>query len=151
MSIAFLIGRIAFVAIFIVSGILNLMDRGKTAAVIQSKITIPPGLANAAAQAEAATGMTSYELIAISVAVISIVFSLLIVFNLVTRFAALVLFIYVGIATYALYDFWNMTGDARTLNMTLALQNLSIMGGLLMLFVIGAWRPGTMEDDDYAV
>ena len=151
MSIAFLLGRIAFVAIFLVSGIFNLLERGKTAALIQSKITVPPNLSNVVKNAEMATGLPYYELVAIVISVVSIVFALLIIFNILTRFSALVLFIYTAVATYFLYDFWNMTGDPRALNMTLALQNLSIMGGLLMLFVIGAWRPGSVEDDDYSV
>jgi putative oxidoreductase len=151
MSIAFLLGRIAFVAIFLVSGIFNLLERGKTAALIQSKITVPPNLSNVVKNAETATGLPYYELVAIVISIVSIVFALLIIFNILTRLSALVLFIYTAVATYFLYDFWNMTGDPRALNMTLALQNLSILGGLLMLFVIGAWRPGSVEDDDYSV
>jgi uncharacterized membrane protein YphA (DoxX/SURF4 family) len=151
MSIAFLLGRIAFVAIFLVSGIFNLMERGKAAALIQSKITIPSNLGNVVKNAEGVTGLPIYELIALVVAIISIVFALLIIFNILTRLSALILLIYTGVATYFLYDFWNMSGDPKALNMTLALQSLSIMGGLLMLFVLGAWRPGSVEDDDYAV
>ncbi len=151
MSIAFLLGRIALVAIFLVSGIFNLMERAKTGALIQSKVAVPPSLSDAVRSAEAATGLPYYELVAIVVSIIAIVFALLIIFGILTRFSALVLLVYTAVATYFLYDFWNMTGDPRALTMTLALQNLSIMGGLLMLFVIGAWRPGTVEDDDYAV
>jgi len=152
MSIIYLIGRAAFVAIFLVSGIFNLMDREKAAALIQSKFTFPAGLANAVGRAEAATGLTGYQLLAIGVSVIEIVFALLIIFNVVTRFSAFVLFVFVAVATFYLYDFWDMAGDARSLAMTLALQNLSIMGGLLILMVLGPWRPGgSFEDDDYTV
>lgn len=150
MNIAFVISRIALVAIFLVSGIFHLMDRGQTAALIQSKVAIPPALADAAAQAEAATGMSTFELLAIAVGIIAIVFSLLIMFGIATRLSALVLLVYTAIAAYSLYDFWNMTGELRSLNMTMLLMSLSIMGGLLMLFVIGPWQPG-MVDDDYGV
>jgi putative oxidoreductase len=151
MSVTFLIGRILLVAIFLVTGIFNLLDRVKSAATIQGKFTIPESLSSAAASAQSTTGMTPHELLAIAVAAILIIFSLLIIFNIITRFSALVLLVYTAVVTFFFYDFWNMSGDARALNMTLALQNLSIIGGLLMLFVIGAWRPGAVEDDDYAV
>lgn len=151
MSIAFLLGRIGLVAVFLVTGIFNLMDRAATAALIQSKVAIPPSLSNAASSAESATGLPIYELLAIAVSIIAIVFALLAIFNVLTRLSALILLIYTAVAAYFLYDFWNMTGDARGFAMTLALQSLAIMGGLLMLFVIGPWRPSTVEDDDYAV
>lgn len=151
MSVTFLIGRIAFVAIFLVTGIFTLMDRAKTAAAIQSKFTIPESLSNAAASAQASTGMSPYELLAIGVSAIEIIFALLIIFNVITRFSALVLLVYTAVVAFFFHDFWNMTGEARVLNMSFALLHLSVIGGLLMLFVIGSWRPGTIEDDDYGV
>jgi len=151
MSVTFLIGRIAFVAIFLITGIFNLMDRAKTAAAIQSKFAIPGSLADVAGKAQTSTGMTPYELLAIAVSGIEIIFALLIIFNLATRFSALVLLIYTAVVTYFFYDFWNMTGDSRAATMTLTLLNLSLIGGLLILFAIGSWRPGSIEDDEYGV
>jgi len=55
------------------------------------------------------------------------------------------------VVAYFFYDFWNMTGDARAATMTLTLLNLSLIGGLLILFAIGSWRPGSIEDDEYGV
>jgi uncharacterized membrane protein YphA (DoxX/SURF4 family) len=147
MSVTFLIGRIAFVAIFLVTGIFNLMDRAKTAAAIQGKFTIPGSLSNAAASAQTATGMTPYELLAIGVSAIEIIFALLIIFNVLTRFSALVLLIYTAVSAYFLYDLFGFPADQRTV----ILLNVSLAGGLLMLFVIGSWRPGAVEDDDYGV
>jgi uncharacterized membrane protein YphA (DoxX/SURF4 family) len=147
MSVTFLIGRIAFVAIFLVTGIFNLMDRAGTAALIQSKFTIPDSLANAAASAQASTGMSAYELLAIGVSAIEIIFALLIIFNVATRFSALVLLIYTAVSAWFLYDLVGFPPDQRAT----ILLNLSLAGGLLMLFVIGSWRPGIYEDDDYAV
>jgi uncharacterized membrane protein YphA (DoxX/SURF4 family) len=95
--------------------------------------------------------MTPYELLAIAVSAISIIFSLLIIFNVITRFSALVLVIYTAVVTFFFYDFWNMTGDARALSMTQALQSLAIIGGLLLLFVLGAWQASALDEDDYAV
>ena len=150
MGMAFLIGRIAFVAIFFVSGVTKLMGISATATAIQAKIVIPAALATVVASAEGATGMTVYQLLAIAVGVTEILFPLLIVFNILTRFASLVMLVFVGVVTFFMHDFWNMTDvAARGLNMTMALKNLSIMGGFLMLMVLGAWRPGVHDEDDY--
>ena len=150
MGMAFLIGRIAFVAIFFVSGVTKLMGISATAAAIQAKIAIPAALATVVASAEGATGMTAYQLLAIAVGVVEILFPLLIVFNILTRFASLVMLVFVGVITFFMHDFWNMSdAAARSLNMTMALKNLSIMGGFLMLMVLGAWRPGVHDEDDY--
>lgn len=150
MSITFLIARIAFVAIFLVSGIKKLMAISATATFIQSKFVIPSALGAIVASAEGATGMTAYQLLAIAVGVVEILFPLLIIFNILTRFAALVMLVFVGVVTFVMHDFWNMTdAGAYVSNQTDALKNLSIMGGFLMLMVVGAWRPGMYDEDDY--
>lgn len=150
MSITFLIARIAFVAIFLVSGIKKLMAISATAAYIQSKFVIPAALGTIAASAEGATGLTAYQLLAIVVGIVEILFPLLIIFNILTRFAALVMLVFVGVVTLIMHDFWNMTDAAAyASNQSDALKNLSIMGGFLMLMVVGAWRPGMYDEDDY--
>jgi uncharacterized membrane protein YphA (DoxX/SURF4 family) len=148
MSITFLIARIAFVAVFIVSGVKKLMAITATAAIIQSKFTIPATLGTLAASAEGATGMTAYQLLAIAVGVIEILFPLLIVFNILTRFAALVMLIYIGVITFFMHDLSDMATALADPGMA-ALKNLSIMGGFLILMVIGPWRPGMHDEDDY--
>ena len=112
MGIAFLIGRIAFVAIFFVSGVTKLMAFSATAAAIQAKIAIPAALAAVVASAEGATGMTVYQLLAIAVGVTEILFPLLIVFNILTRFASLVMLVFVVLSTFFMHDFWNMSDAA---------------------------------------
>lgn len=142
MSVTFLIGRIALVAIFLVNGILNLMDRAATGALIQSKFTIPASLSDAAISAQTATGMAPYELLAIGVSAIEIICALLIIFNLLTRFAALVLLIYTAVVAYFLYDLFGFPADQRTV----ILLHIALVGGLLMLFAIGPWRAPIDEE-----
>jgi putative oxidoreductase len=150
MGITFLIARLLFVAIFLVSGIQKLIGISATAADIQAKVTIPAALSNLAASAQAATGMTPYELLAIAVGAVEILFPLLIIFNILTRFSALVMFVFVAVTTYLMHDFWNATDAAtQSANMVHALKNLSIMGGFLMLMVLGRWHPGMQDEDDY--
>lgn len=143
MSVTFLIGRIALVAIFLVNGILNLMDRAATAALIQSKFTIPARLSDVATSAQTATGMSPYELLAIGVSAIEIICALLIIFNLLTRFAALVLLVYTAVVAYFFLDLVGFPADQRTV----ILLHVALAGGLLMLFAIGPWRP--LVDDEY--
>src|SRR5215470_12753716 len=132
MNAAFTLGRIALVAIFIISGAEKLLDiaagTSTTATQIQSKLTIPPMLADATAQIEATLNMPIWQVLAIVVAVIEVLGGLLIAFNVLTRTMAVILLLYTAVATFFFYDFWNMTGADRSNNITHALKNLSIMG-----------------------
>jgi putative oxidoreductase len=53
------------------------------------------------------------------------------------RRAAAVMFVYLGIVSVTLHDFWNKTGNAAGANQTEFFKNLGIMGGLLMVAVYG--------------
>jgi uncharacterized membrane protein YphA (DoxX/SURF4 family) len=150
MSITFLIARLLFVAIFLITGIQKLVAISATATLIQGKVTIPAALSDLAASAQSATGMTPYELLAIAAGVVEIVFPLLIIFNIAMRFSSLVMFVFVAAVTYLMHDFWNAADAAvQSANMIDALKNLSIMGGFLMLMVFGRRHPGTQDEDDY--
>lgn len=150
MHIVFLIGRIAFVLMFLASGIFKLMDIAGTARLIEQKFAIPPQIEPMVANLSGMTGFGTYQLLAIVLAIVEIVFSLFIIFNLATRFSAFVLAIVTAIGTYYVHDFWDMTGDARVANLDLLIRNISIIGGLLMLMVIGPWRLPAEADDEYA-
>jgi len=149
MQIILLIGRVALVAIFVMSGVQKFWDLSTTARLIEAKFAIPAALAGAAAQAEAMTGMTAFQLLAIAVAVVEIAFALLIIFNVGTRVAAIALALYAAAVTFYVHDFWNMAGDARLDNIAHFMKNLSITGALLILFVIGSWQPVAAGEEDY--
>jgi putative oxidoreductase len=53
------------------------------------------------------------------------------------RPAAAVLFVYLGIVTIRLHDFWNLSGNSAAMNLTEFFKNLGMMGGLLMIVVYG--------------
>jgi putative oxidoreductase len=76
---------------------------------------------------------------------VEVVAALLVIFNFGTRWAALVLLLYTIATTIFFHDFWNMTGADRSSNMIHAFKNLSLIGGFLMLFVLGSWRPAASE------
>jgi putative oxidoreductase len=139
MQVFFTIGRIFLVAIFILSGAQKLLDVGATAQLIQTKIPTDM-LTDLAAPLVEMTGMRVPQLLAILVGVIELVSGVLIAFNVGTRGAALLLVLFTIAATYFYHDFWTMTGPDREQNMIHALKNLSIIGGLLVLFALGSRR-----------
>lgn len=141
MNILLIVGRIAFVAIFVLSGAQKLLDISGTAAMIAPKIAVPAQLADLAAQIEGLTSMSTPQLLAIAAGVVELAGGLLIAANIGTRAAALLLIVFTAAATYWFHDFWNMAGAERANNMIHALKNLSLTGALLVLFVIGPWRP----------
>ena len=54
--------------------------------------------------------------------------------------AAAVMFVYLGIVSVRLHDFWNQTGMSAGANLTEFFKNLSIMGGLLLMAAYGPGR-----------
>jgi putative oxidoreductase len=149
MPILFTAGRVLFVLIFILSGAQKLWDISGTAAEIAAKFTVPPAFVEFFAQLQTMTGMQTPQLLAILCGVVEIVAGLMIVFNFGTRLAALALILFTVAATYYMHDFWNQVGPERLDNMIHALKNLSIVGGLLVLFALGFWRPFAEREEDF--
>src|SRR5262245_42037922 len=147
MHIVYLIGRIAFVSTFLASGIFKLVDLAGTASLIEAKISIPEQIAPYATNIATYTGLTTYQLLAVLLAIVEIVFALFIIFNVATRFSAFVLAVVLAVGSYYVHDFWNMAGEARTMNVEALIKNVAIIGGLLMMIVIGPWRP-TLDGDE---
>jgi putative oxidoreductase len=136
MNVAFTLGRIALVVLFVFSGVGKLLDIPGTAEMLQSKVAIPAALADLTSQIAATVGMPIYQILAIVLGVIEVGCALLIALNILTRTAAVVLLIYTAVTTYYFHDFWNMAGADRSGNLIAALKNLSIIGAFLML---AAW------------
>jgi putative oxidoreductase len=148
MQVIFLIGRILFVAIFLVSGVRKLLDLAATARIIEGKLWIPDVAAPYAEKLSTMTGMPTPQLVAIVLAIVQIVFALFIIFNVGSRFAAIVLAIYVAFATALAFDFSNLGELARSEAGTSLLKNVALFGGLLILFAIGSWQPGLIEEEE---
>lgn len=139
------LGRLALVSIFIYSGTIKLMAIGPTADYIVTKVTLPPFLAGLlppnvadyALQIQAATGMTVPQWLAVTAGVVEVVGGLMIAANIGLRVASFALIVFTALATYYFHDFWNLAGDERTNQLEHVLKNLSIVGGLLILFALG--------------
>jgi putative oxidoreductase len=152
MPVIYVIGRILFVAIFLVSGLRKLLDLAGTSRLIETTLWVPPFAAPYVEQVSTVSSMPTPQLAAILLAIIQIAFSLFIIFNVGSRFAALVLALYVAGSTGYFFDFTSFTDLARGESGTLLLKNISMIGGLLVLFALGRWHPGEVVEveEDYA-
>ncbi len=143
MNVAFTLGRIALVVLFVFSGVGKLLDIPGTAEMLQSKVAIPAALTDLTSQIAATVGMPIYQILAIVLGVIEAGCALLIALNILTRSAAVVLLFFPAVTIFYFHEFWTTTGAEQKANMTQALMNLSIIGALLML---AAWpRRGVGE------
>ena len=119
---AILAGRVLLVALFVFSGVTKLVDLGGTAAHIQAKgLPAPAALAVAAAMVEIAGG-------------------LMIMVGWKTRPATIMLIVFTAAATVIFHDFWNVGGREQINQMLHAFKNVSMIGGLLILFGGGPGR-----------
>lgn len=135
-------GRILFAVLFIYTGATKLFAVQATADFIAAKVMVPEVIAPYAQQVEQATSMTTPQLLAIAVGVLEIVAGLMIALNFGARFFAMLLIVYVAVATFYFYDFWNQAPPDNAKMLVDALKNLAIIGALFMIMGYGrATRP----------
>lgn len=72
--------------------------------------------------------------------------SLCLIVGFRARWAAAVMFVYLGIVSVTLHDFWNMRGMAAGGTETQFFKNVGMMGGLLMVVAFGAGRWAVRRD-----
>ena len=102
-------GRILFAVLFIYTGASKLVGIQATADFIASKVTIPTLLAPYASQLESLAGMSTPQLLAIGVGAFEVIAGLMIAINFLARFFAILLILFVVLATFYFHDFWNQT------------------------------------------
>jgi putative oxidoreductase len=130
-------GRILFAVLFIYTGATKLFAIQAAADFIATKVVVPEMIAPYAKQIETATAMTTPQLLAIAVGVLEIIAGLMIALNFGARFFAMLLIIYVAVATFFFYDFWNQAAPENGKMLVDALKNLSIIGALFMIMGYG--------------
>lgn len=130
-------GRILLAVLFIYTGATKLFAIQTTADFIASKIAVPDMIAPYAQQVEHATGMTTPQLLAVAVGALEIIAGLMVALNVAARFFALLLIVYVAVATFLFYDFWNQAPPDNGRMLVEALKNLSIIGALFMIMGYG--------------
>ncbi|MGY4478828.1 DoxX family protein [Bradyrhizobium sp. USDA 3364] len=137
-------GRILFAVLFLYSGASKLFGIQATADVIAAKVTIPAVAAPYTQQIETFVGMPFMQLLAIVVGGFEIVAGLMIAVNVLARFFALLLIIYVCCVTFYFHDFWNQPAPDNLRTLIDALKNLSLIGAL---FIIAGYGRGPRRDD----
>ena len=132
-------GRVLFAVLFIYTGATKLLDIKQTADFIAAKVAIPSFLAPYTAQLETMTGMTTPQMLAIGVGGFEIIAGLMIALNFGARFFAILLIIFIAVATFYFHDFWNQVPPENGKMLIDALKNLSLIGAL---FIIAGYGRG---------
>jgi putative oxidoreductase len=122
------IGRVLLSVVFIVFGYLQFTNIG-------NYIANP-----AVVKAAATSGILSPTVIAYLVAAIDLFGGLLILVGYQTRWAAVVLIVFILLTFIFAHNFWTMEGAARAANQAHFYKNLSLIGGLLLLIAAGPGR-----------
>lgn len=137
-------GRILFIILFVVSGVMKLTDVAGTAQLIAQKLVIPSSLSQYVIQIEATTTVPFANLLAILAGLVEIICAVMIAFGLARRTFAVILLLYVIVVTAIMHDFWNLVGPDRIAHLVMALKNVSLAGALLILVGLD---PGEPEED----
>ncbi|RED28135.1 putative membrane protein YphA (DoxX/SURF4 family) [Rhodopseudomonas thermotolerans] len=136
MPVLIALGRFLFAVLFIFAGASKLLDLPATTQAA-GKFVVPEMLVGYTAQLEQAAGMPFAQMLALAAGGIELLCGLLIALNFGARVCALVLIVFVAVATFYFHDFWNQTGADAQANLQVALKNLSLIGGLLIIAGIG--------------
>lgn len=123
------LSRVLISAVFIVFGYLQFTNIGGYAA--NPAVLKFVGLTG---------GILSPTVLAYLVATIDLVGGILILVGFQTRWASLVLIIFVTLTLFVAHNFWTMEGPARAANQANFYKNLALIGGLLLLYIHGAGR-----------
>ncbi|QIG91639.1 MULTISPECIES: DoxX family protein [unclassified Bradyrhizobium] len=137
-------GRVLFAVLFLYSGATKLFGIQVTADVLTAKVTVPAVIAPYTQQIETFASMPFMQLLAITIGAFEIIAGLMIAVNVLTRFFAILLIIFVCFATFYFHDFWNQAAPDNGKTLMEALKNLSLIGAL---FIIAGYGRGPRRDE----
>ena len=86
------------------------------------------------------THILTPTIIAYMVAAIDLIGGILILVGYQTRWASVVLIVFVALTAFLVHHFWDMEGPARAANQGHFYKNLALIGALLLIYAHG---PGT--------
>ena len=122
-----LIGRVLLALMFIISGWQKLTGFSDTVDFIATK------------------GLPLPQLLAVIAVLIELGAGLAIAFGWKTRWAALAMVVFLIVITPIFHSFWNVPADQVMMQQINFMKNLTILGGMLVLF---AWGPGRYSLDE---
>jgi len=114
------IARVLLALMFVLAGASKFGDLGGTAGYIASK------------------GLPFPMLLAFGTAALELIGGLAIMLGLQARIAALALAVFTLLASVLFHNFWAMPADQQMMQQLMFMKNLSVAGGLLLLFSFGA-------------
>ena len=86
----------------------------------------------------ASVGLPAPMLLAVAAGLLELVAGVLIIVGWQARWAGLALAAFTLVATLLFHNFWAMPADKQMMQQLMFMKNLSIVGGLLFVFVFGA-------------
>ena len=114
------LARLLLALIFVMAGFSKFGDLGGTAGYIASK------------------GLPLPQVLAFMTAALEVIGGIALVIGFQARWAALALALFTLLATVLFHNFWAMPADQQFVQQLMFMKNLSIVGGLLMVFSLGA-------------
>jgi putative oxidoreductase len=115
-----LVGRVLLALIFVTAGFSKLTGLQGTAGYIGS------------------VGLPAPMLLAVAAGVVELVAGVLIIVGWQARWAALSLAGFTAVATVLFHNYWAMPAEQQMTQQLMFMKNVSIIGGLLVLFAFGA-------------
>ena len=125
-GIPVLIARILLALMFLLAGISKFAGLDGTAGYIASK------------------GLPLPQLLAIGTATLEVVGAVLLILGWQARWAALALAAFTLLASVLFHNFWAMPAEQQMVQQLMFMKNISVVGGLLVVFGLGA---GTLSLD----
>lgn len=86
----------------------------------------------------ASMGLPMPTLLAAAAGVVEVLGALLLIVGWQARWAALALAGFTVLATFIFHAFWSLPKDQQMMQQLMFMKNLSVIGGLLMVFAFGA-------------
>ncbi len=148
-SVVGFLGRAFLSIIFILSGVFKLFDWQNTEQYFTQALTdwIAMSVGSGGVQHFLEWGLANASFLLIVAVAFELIGGLMVFLGLWVRLGALLLFLFMIPATIIFHHFWELQGPDRTLQMTMFMKNLSIMGGLLILMAYG--RGNKCEHHDH--
>jgi putative oxidoreductase len=119
-TVAVLIARVLLALMFVLAGFGKLAGLEGTAGYIASK------------------GLPAPMLLAFASGVVELVAGLLLIVGWQARWAALALAAFTLVASLIFHNYWTLPADQQMMQQLMFMKNLSIVGGLLVVFGFGA-------------
>ena len=115
-----LVGRVLLALMFVTAGF--------------SKLTALEGTAGCIAS----VGLPAPMLLAVAAGVVELVAGVLIIVGWQARWAALALAVFTVVASVLFHNYWAKPADKAFMEQLMFMKNMSVTGGLLVLFAFGA-------------